>query len=130
MPKYLLIILMSCFLIACAETKNSSVSAQNEYQILYGKTIRIDTHEITFLNITEDSRCPTNVQCIWKGRAIIQLEVDGILKTFYFGETRPGEPKSLEVIPAYTLQFLTPIPEAGKEIDSNSYRITLKRTSK
>ncbi len=30
---------------------------------------------ISFLKVTEDSRCPENVQCVWAGVAVAQIEV-------------------------------------------------------
>lgn len=33
--------------------------------------------EITFVEVIEDSRCPKNVMCVWAGRAVIRLEVEG-----------------------------------------------------
>jgi len=127
MSKFALLFLASSILIGCAETKTSSAVGINEYKIAYGETILIKKNEISFISIIEDSRCPTNVQCIWKGRAIIQFDVNGILKEIYFGETRPNESKSLKVFSDYEVDYLSPIPEAGKEIEINSYVVTLKK---
>lgn len=30
---------------------------------------------LTFLEVVEDSRCPTNTTCIWEGRAVVKIEL-------------------------------------------------------
>jgi hypothetical protein len=34
--------------------------------------------EIEFINLVEDSRCPEGSQCIWAGRAVIELRINSI----------------------------------------------------
>ena len=58
-------------------------------------SVEIKGVTIKFTEVVEDSRCPTNVSCIWAGRAIVKAEVttNGKTneKTLIFGATRPGE---------------------------------------
>lgn len=63
-----------------------------------GETVNIKGVSIKFLEVTEDSRCPKDVTCIWAGRAIVKVEVIGNgkkeEKILIFGEVRPGEEKN------------------------------------
>jgi len=56
---------------------NANLNA--EFQLKFNQTavIRSEALEIKFLNITEDSRCPSDVVCIWAGQA---TAIIGILK--------------------------------------------------
>ncbi|HLW31671.1 MAG TPA: hypothetical protein VKX40_05385 [Aequorivita sp.] len=60
-----------------------------------GETVVLKGISIKFLEVTEDSRCPKDVTCIWAGRAIVKVEVSANgkkeIKTLIFGEVRPGE---------------------------------------
>ena len=48
-----------------------------EFSLSIGETASIkgEQLQIRFLEISEDSRCPRNVTCIWEGRAIAVIEV-------------------------------------------------------
>lgn len=69
---------------------------------------------VTFKGISEDSRCPKDVQCIWSGVAVAQVEVMGTT-------TRP------------MILNLASIENAGrnyhKSANFNGYTITLKQVN-
>eukprot|EP00657_Telonema_sp_P-1_P004455 TRINITY_DN20311_c0_g1_i1.p1 TRINITY_DN20311_c0_g1~~TRINITY_DN20311_c0_g1_i1.p1 ORF type:complete len:118 (-),score=31.44 TRINITY_DN20311_c0_g1_i1:150-503(-) len=44
-------------------------------KVTKGETITLDGIKIKFAEVLEDSRCPTNVNCIWAGRAKVKVEV-------------------------------------------------------
>ena len=48
-----------------------------EFSLSIGETASIkgEQLQIRFLEISEDSRCPRNVTCIWEGRAVAVIEV-------------------------------------------------------
>lgn len=70
-------------------------------KIPLGKEIVLKGVAIKFLEVVEDSRCPTGVDCIWAGRAIVTVEVtaqgEKQLTTLLFGEVRPGEEKNTNI---------------------------------
>lgn len=33
--------------------------------------------KVTFLSVVEDSRCPDDAQCVWAGRVLIDVEIEG-----------------------------------------------------
>lgn len=47
----------------------------NPFQFTLGQTVQIESEnlEIKFQKIIEDSRCPDNVTCFWRGVLIIEL---------------------------------------------------------
>lgn len=84
---------------------------------------------ITFLAVTEDSRCPPGSVCIWEGRASISLRLDvasGQSLTFSL-TLQAGHPESANAIAlgySFTLQHLeSPSQSAGG--DASLYEATL-----
>ncbi|MBK5212731.1 MAG: hypothetical protein JJE55_03600 [Flavobacteriaceae bacterium] len=63
-----------------------------------GETIVLKGVSLKFLEVLEDSRCPTGVTCIWAGRARVKVAVTSNGKTeekiLTFGEVRPNEEKN------------------------------------
>jgi hypothetical protein len=76
------------------------------------------------IEVIEDSRCPSDVVCVWAGRLILLAEVDyrGGSETLR-GNLTLGEPLRLgpETV---TLVSAEPGTLAGKPIDPRSYRFT------
>ncbi len=55
------------------------VAPGDAFQLAVGESARLgqDGVRVEFLSVSEDSRCPTDVQCIQAGRAVLLLDVDG-----------------------------------------------------
>lgn len=68
-------------------------------EIPLGQTVQRDGHAIRFVEIVEDSRCPTHTTCVWEGRAKVAMEIDGtaVTLTVPYGAQRDEEPSSLEI---------------------------------
>ena len=102
-----------------AVSRIEPVVALADVEIPLGRTVPIDNGaiDVTFTEVVEDSRCPTNVMCVWRGRAVVGLrirhldgsETDELL-------TKGREPSAL-TLPAdgygLLLVSLTPYPMAG-----------------
>lgn len=66
-------------------TQNNSLptkTAQNKINVIYfnegeNKFLKEYDMNVTFKGISEDSRCPQGVNCIWIGAAVAQVEVMG-----------------------------------------------------
>lgn len=81
-----LFIILSVVLVNCASQKADVVQRNAQSEQSSG-TLQINLKEgetrflkdiktnITFRNITEDSRCPQGVDCIWAGVAVADLEL-------------------------------------------------------
>lgn len=83
---------------------------------------------LTFRRVVEDSRCPTDVVCVWEGNAVVEvaLAVDGggegvvqlnsALAPIFF------ERSGVRV----TFRDLDPHPRTGQEVPPEDYRLTLE----
>lgn len=94
------------------------------FKIDKGESVKLHDMTIKFADVIEDSRCPKYTNCIWAGRAIVQLEITdkaGKLqdKTIILGETKGDESadKTLYRTNEYVIEAvgLNPYPEDGKE---------------
>lgn len=84
--------------------------------------------KITFIKVTEDSRCPRDVTCIWEGRAscLVELEHAGTSQSMTLTQPGLSEEYARAVYETYGLTFnLTPYPEAGREFPLAEYRLNL-----
>ncbi len=92
-------LLMLLVTIGCTSNKKA-VNPENKINISLGETITIENHQVKFVKVLEDSRCPKDATCIWAGRAIVRLEIsregkDTIAKELIFGQIKQGESKDL-----------------------------------
>jgi hypothetical protein len=81
--------------------------------------------EVRFVAVTEDSRCPRDVTCIWAGEVKVQLEILETAKAasqvevLEGGSTVAGEYR-------VTLVRVEPQPMSTARIAPQDYRATLK----
>ena len=96
-----------------------------------GQSVSVDDAELSikFLRVTEDSRCPSNVQCIWAGNGQIEIESRDDGETIRNVLTTMEGAKEA-FVGQYRIQLvsLDPSPMAGQNIPSGNYRATLKVT--
>jgi hypothetical protein len=86
---------------------------ETRYNYEYNLSLRMDS-------VLNDSRCPTNVQCVWEGNAEIRFlfKVDSIQSDFVLN-THGGSPfNSDTIIGGYSIKLLdlSPYPEDPGEI--------------
>jgi len=93
-------------------------------------TLRGERLRIKFAAVKEDSRCPSDVTCIWAGNAAVQLDVsisrrDSKLLTLNTGGTSslPGE----VLYRGYELRLLglNPYPRSKQKIAPGDYTVTV-----
>ena len=104
-----------------------------------GEAFTLELHEratldaihtsVRFLEVSEDSRCPSQVQCVWAGNGAVVLEVapadaDATEDTLH---TNPESGPSGVVLAGYELRLLqlNPYPDAPGDISPIDYRATL-----
>ena len=84
------IVAVATLFFACKKDDDSNTKTVNpnevfSLQINQTAELENDGMKITFLAITEDSRCPTNTECLWAGRVIAEFKVEkggeSIIKT-------------------------------------------------
>jgi hypothetical protein len=94
-------------------------------------TISGENLRLRFGQVLEDSRCPTQVDCVWTGQARIAVVVQqgqGDPTTVEFNTNpAPGADTRTVDVGDYTieLQALDPYPETPDPIDFEDYRATL-----
>jgi hypothetical protein len=123
------------FLAACASAGSGPAAptpaVNEEFTLAPGQTAVVNDAKIslTFETVREDSRCPSDVQCVWEGDAVVVLKVkttaDEVTREVHTqgGESRPREaPAGDHVV---TLVRLDPTPRSASPIDPSAYRATL-----
>lgn len=123
------------FLAACASGGNGpsmpTPAVNEEFTLAPGQTAGVSGTSIrlTFERVSEDSRCPVDVTCIWEGDAVVvlkvKIEADEVTREVH---TQGGEPRSRRA-PAgeyvVTLVRLDPAPRSTAAIEPSAYRATL-----
>ena len=123
------------FLAACASGGNGpsapTPAVNEEFTLAPGQTATVNgaSVRLTFERVSEDSRCPVDVTCIWEGDAVVVLRVktdaDEVTREVH---TQGGEPRSRKApVGDYvvTLVKLEPAPRSSAPIEAAAYRATL-----
>lgn len=106
----------------------SPVPVGQAFELSVAKTQDIgDGLRVTFNSVSEDSRCPTDVTCVWAGNAALQVTValsgngstNGVLNTSRADE--PVRAGGFEV----RVRDLRPAPLSTRTIDPRDYVATL-----
>jgi hypothetical protein len=80
--KYALLMMLGMLVMAgCASAPKYDVAAVlgKEFTLGQGQAAYIASESmlVKFVNVTEDSRCPSDVVCVWAGQVTTQLQVAG-----------------------------------------------------
>jgi hypothetical protein len=64
-------------LTACNKDEEQSIQLNQIFELDYRKSKSFDQGDftITFENLIEDSRCPEGAECIWEGRAVVEIKI-------------------------------------------------------
>ena len=126
-----------CILFLCTVLSAMSGCNKDEYNIGEEFSLRIgetagikgEQLQIRFLEVSEDSRCPRNVTCVWEGRAVAVIEVlkgntSQKIELIEQGHTETLTTKQFE---EYEFRFrMSPYPEETEvQISSDEYRLML-----
>lgn len=114
---------------AFADTKESMSSINEpQFQLKINQTASIESNNIKvkFLNVFSDSRCPSDVTCIWEGEITIFVNI--IKNNQNLGDfnlTSRGGQKDLAIksFDGHLIQLLKvdPYPTSGKKIPLSDY---------
>lgn len=95
-------------------------------QLPLGRSADNGEIEITFDAVTEDSRCPADVQCVWQGNASIRLTLTGGDETEQFVVSSTLEPRRVAYGGwAISLRSLAPYPGSSDPTDRSAYVATI-----
>jgi len=116
-------------MVGCAQSESrTEVRLNQTFVMKMGQAVEVagENLNIKFKDITEDSRCPKGVVCVWAGQvsALIQISAgDGQEELIL---TEPGSSPNTIAYRQYTISHqITPYPEAGKAINKADYRLQL-----
>jgi hypothetical protein len=116
---------------SCApEVGAKTVSLGESFSLAVGQSASIDGEDlaIEFIDVVADSRCPSDVVCIWQGEAACLVEIAYSGTGPQIVLTYPGltqEPSETQFGPYLFTFGVEPYPEEGKEIEKSEYRLNL-----
>ena len=126
-------LLLTCVLLLGSPAAAQTARVGREFKVRAGQVVTLDGGRlrVRFVRVTEDSRCPADVDCVWAGNAEIMVEVGGkgwrgkrslTLNTNASPE-RPGEGG----YGRYTVRLvnLSPQPRSRRKIAPGRYTATL-----
>ena len=124
--------LFGIVLSGCNSAHNATVDASLDSQFVLspGQSASIPTESmnIKFIGVTQDSRCPTGVQCVQAGNVSCNVEITQYGTANRVLLTEAGGPGASQAYASqnYTLVFnISPYPEAGKTISKKDYRLSM-----
>ena len=75
MKKVLFIFSIASLIISCQVLAQQQDLADTSFLVPLEKSITKDEVTITLVAILEDSRCPRDINCMWEGKAVVELNV-------------------------------------------------------
>ena len=130
-----LVVSLSTLLAAACATSTGAVrpiGLNQETELSPGQSVQSGSLRVTFTRVDNDSRCPTDVVCVWEGDALVKIEVS----------EQPGDPVARELhtsgsAGARTITYggfqielvrLSPETHSQQPIPAQEYRLVLKIT--
>ncbi len=93
-----------------------------------GRTVTFDDGQfsLSFVSVIEDSRCASDVICVWEGEAVIKVEIGANQKVIRELELTLNE-KPSKLLDRYFIKFaeLKPYPQSDKKIAESDYIATI-----
>lgn len=128
------LLLLSTLVVKGCTTPSSEASLGSDFILAVGQTVHLTgtSTTITFEAVPQDSRCPTNVQCVWAGNAEVRLRI-ATGATHADASVNTGvEPHGVATAEVQVdLLEVTPAPVAGDPaIPAGAYRARLRATSR
>jgi hypothetical protein len=106
----------------------TEVRVDQAFDLKVGQSARLEELDATirFISVSEDSRCPKTVVCVWAGNGRVRLEVVRTDRTDTLELNTGIEPRTGQNGPLLLrLDALSPWPEDTHGIPAQDYRATL-----
>jgi hypothetical protein len=118
---------------ACHQT-SASVDPLTTFDLRPGEVVTVEANKlvVTFKQVSQDSRCPDGVQCVWAGDATVHLDANpgqaNAASADLHTNTQGGPAQA--TLNGYTVQLvaLSPYPKNGQQIQPGDYVATLRVT--
>lgn len=115
---------------ACAlATEPGGAALDREFGVREGEQVEVDEGQLTvrFLEVAEDSRCPTGAQCAWAGEGVVvlRLALEGRGPAEVTLRTTPNKEAATYEGYRVVLRELDPHPRVGGS-PPETYRATLE----
>ncbi len=128
--KFSSLIILAIVFISCQSTPVETSAVEPEvnlgenFSIKIGEETQVKGSDVTisFKDVSEDSRCPTSVDCVWAGNAKLSILAKG--EDLEFNTVSDSQIISVD---GYSIELVTlaPYPEEFGEISKNKYIATL-----
>ena len=129
-------IILTVFILGCKDSEiiiddSTQAKLEEQFSLNFEKTATVSPVNITvkFLKVTEDSRCPSDVVCIWAGQVSALVNVNNNGKDIGDIKLTLGANKddAVKDIGGYYLKLLEvkPYPISTKKIEPSEYVVTL-----
>lgn len=118
---YFLLVLFT----ACESPLTNHVYDYNEeFEMTLGEEVRIGREriQVEFVDVLEDSRCPSNVTCVWAGNGKVQIRFDRNniqLNTYLEPQKVSTENVNIQLV------SLEPYPEEPRQFEKEEYKVRL-----
>ena len=104
-----------------ASQETQTATTGEPFVLAQGNAVQVAGHSLRFVDVVEDSRCPTGVTCVWGGRAKVRLsasdpdgnEASQVLTLAYDGMTTDESPEWTVGGVVVELLALNPYPGSG-----------------
>ena len=131
----LLVVFVSGNLVAQDSTSIEVETPKIVSKLQLGKTYSLDTVQIKFVDVLSDSRCPSDVTCVWAGQVIALVEVYENKTLIEKKELvfEPGKNKNKELMTLFTSKKsiiiahnVLPYPKSREKIKKEDYYLQLE----
>ena len=126
--KGFIVVLMFLFLLGAAPADAANKPESIKVQVNREKRSPRSNLSIRFVELIEDSRCPTDTNCIWAGNGKIRVSIKRGNRPAKVFEMDTNGPNKTVTHSGYriTLSDLTPHPASNIRINRNGYVATLQ----
>ncbi|MDX6740035.1 hypothetical protein [Actinocorallia sp. A-T 12471] len=108
-----------------APTTDRAVKAGRAFTLAPGDTASLSGVRVTFVGVSSDSRCPSDVTCAWPGDAAIDLGTSDGPITLHTLQTPSNPPIPIGPYHLVLLDLL-PKPHSDTPLPPTSYRLHLR----
>jgi hypothetical protein len=118
------------YLAASACGTPTAVELDESFRLAIGETALVEeaNFALTFRGVQNDSRCPSDVQCVWAGNAVVELVAtrpDSTQTTLGLNTTTTPRETTFESF-VVALEGLEPGTRANVPIEPSAYRAVLR----